>query len=70
MLVGNSNQISFSILAPANTIAAMLANNFGEASGMQVASLMYLSFILMVITLAINMFAEIAIFGRKKGAKK
>lgn len=58
MLVGNNTQISFSILAPANTIASLLANSFGEASGMQVAALMYLSFILMVVTLLINMAAE------------
>ncbi len=58
MLVGNNNQISVSIFAPANTIASLLANSFGEASGLQVAALMYLSFILMVLTLVINAVAE------------
>ncbi|MEM1059423.1 MAG: phosphate ABC transporter permease subunit PstC [Verrucomicrobiota bacterium] len=58
MLVGNSNTINVSILAPGNTIASLLANSFGEASGMQVAALMYISFILMVLTLVINMIAE------------
>lgn len=58
MLVGNNNQISASLLAPANTIASLLANSFAEASGLQVAALMYLSFILMAVTLLINMFAE------------
>ena len=58
MLVGNNNQISASIFAPANTIASLLANSFGEASGLQVSALMYLSFILMVLTLAINGVAE------------
>jgi phosphate transport system permease protein len=61
MLVGNNNQISASIFAPANTIASLLANSFGEASGLQVAALMYLSFILMVLTLAINAIAEIVL---------
>ena len=28
MLVGNSNQISISLFSPANTLAALLANNF------------------------------------------
>ena len=59
MLVGNNNQISASLFAPANTIASLLANSFGEAAGMQVAALMYLSFILMALTLGINAVAEI-----------
>ena len=59
MLVGNNNQISTSLFAPANTIASLLANSFGEATGLQVAALMYLSFILMVLTLAINAVAEV-----------
>ena len=32
MLVGNSNQISLSLFSPANTLAALLANNFPEAA--------------------------------------
>jgi phosphate transport system permease protein len=59
MLVGNNNQISASIFAPANTIASLLANSFGEAVGLEVAALMYLSFILMALTLGVNAVAEI-----------
>ena len=59
MLVGNNNQISASIFAPANTIASLLANSFGEATGLEVAALMYLSFILMTLTLGINAIAEL-----------
>jgi phosphate transport system permease protein len=58
MLVGNNNQISASIFAPANTIASLLANHFGEATGLEIAALMYLSFILMTLTLGINAVAE------------
>jgi phosphate transport system permease protein len=66
MLVGNNNQISPSLFAPANTIASLLANSFGEASGLQVAALMYLSFILMALTLGINAVAEVIL--EKSGA--
>jgi phosphate transport system permease protein len=59
MLVGNNNQISASLFAPANTIASLLANSFGEATGLEVAALMYLSFILMTLTLGVNAVAEI-----------
>jgi len=58
MLVGNKNQISTSLFAPANTIASLLANSFGEATGMEISALMYLSFILMMLTLAVNAAAE------------
>ena len=59
MLIGNNNQISASLFAPANTISSLLANSFGEATGLEVAALMYLSFILMLLTLGINAVAEV-----------
>ncbi|QEY31701.1 phosphate ABC transporter permease subunit PstC [Synechococcus sp. RSCCF101] len=58
MIIGNSNTFSWSLLAPANTIASLLANQFGEADGSQVSSLMYAAFILMVLTLIVNIFAR------------
>ena len=58
MIIGNSNNFSASLLAPGNTIAAMLANQFGEADGSQVSSLMYAAFILMILSLAVNVFAQ------------
>ena len=36
----------------------MLANQFGEADGIQVSSLMYAALILMVLTLLVNIFAQ------------
>ena len=58
MIIGNSNNFSFSLLAPGNTIAAMLANQFGEADGSQVSSLMYAAFVLIVLTLGVNVMAR------------
>ena len=58
MIIGNSNNFSWSLLGPGNTIAAMLANQFGEADGTQVSSLYYAAFILMVITLAVNIVSQ------------
>ncbi len=58
MIIGNSNNFSLSLLAPGNTIAAMLANQFGEADGSQVSSLMFAAFILMILTLNVNIFAQ------------
>lgn len=61
LLIGNSNNLTFSVLAPANTIASLLANQFAEASGLQVAALMYASLVLFFLTLIVNIFAELII---------
>lgn len=58
MIIGNSNNFSLSLLAPGNTISSMLANQFGEADGFQVSALMYAAFVLMVLTLIVNLLAQ------------
>ena len=58
MIIGNSNNFSLSLLAPGNTISSMLANQFGEADGFQVSALMYAAFVLMVLTLIVNVLAQ------------
>ena len=61
MLVGNSNQISVSLFSPANTLAALLANNFPEAGARQVGVLMYAALVLLGITLAVNVMGAMII---------
>lgn len=61
MVIGNSNNISPSILAPGNTIPSLLANQFAEASGLQVSALMYAALILFVITLLVNILAQLIV---------
>lgn len=58
MIIGNSLNFDLSLLAPGNTIASMLANQFGEADGIQVSALMYAALILMVLTLVVNVIAQ------------
>ncbi|WP_269623076.1 phosphate ABC transporter permease subunit PstC [Prochlorococcus marinus] len=58
MIIGNSNSFNWSLLSPGYTISAMLANQFGEADGSQVSSLMYAAFVLMLLTLIVNIFAQ------------
>ncbi|MBE9004160.1 phosphate ABC transporter permease subunit PstC [Fortiea sp. LEGE XX443] len=66
MLIGNSNNISPSLLAPANTISSLLANQFAEASGLQVAALMYAALVLFVLTLIVNILADFIVFRVKR----
>ncbi|MGF1522942.1 MAG: phosphate ABC transporter permease subunit PstC [Leptolyngbyaceae cyanobacterium] len=61
MIIGNSNQLNVSLLAPANTIASLLANQFAEAKGLQVSALMYAAFVLMIMTLVVNVLAEVIV---------
>jgi len=66
MLIGNSNNISISLLAPANTISSLLANQFSEASGLQVAALMYAALVLFFLTLVVNILAEFVVLRVKR----
>lgn len=61
MLIGNSTRLTWSLLSPSGTLASLLANQFGEASGLQVNSLMYTALLLMLLTLAVNMAGEVVL---------
>jgi phosphate transport system permease protein len=62
MVIGNSDTIkSASILSQGSTVASLLANQFAEAGGLQVASLMYAALVLFALTLVVNVLAEIIV---------
>ena len=54
MLLGNSNTISWSLFAPGNTLATLMANQWPEAGAAEKSALMYAGLVLLGITLAIN----------------
>lgn len=69
MLIGNSSRLSWSLLSPGGTLAGLLANQFGEAEGLQINSLMYAALILVVITLGVNLLGEAVLrYTQKKTA--
>jgi phosphate transport system permease protein len=62
MVIGNVNEISTSLLNPGNSIPALLANQFGEASDpLHVGALMYLALVLFLVTLAVNAIAAVLV---------
>ena len=69
MLVGNSNQITLSLFAPANTLAALLALNFPEAGPTEIEVLMYAALVLMFITLVVNVIGSMIMVYAQRGAK-
>ena len=69
MLVGNANNISLSLFAPANTLAALLALNFPEAGPNEIEVLMYAALVLMLITLIVNIFGSMIMMYAQRGNK-
>ena len=58
MLIGNSPRFNWSLLSPGGTLAGLLANQFGEAQGLQVSALMYAALALVLLTLLVNIIGE------------
>ena len=58
MLIGNVAQIEPSLFAPAYTMAALIANEFSEATGSHLSALMAVGAALFLITLIVNAIAR------------
>jgi phosphate transport system permease protein len=64
MVIGNRPEIATSLFAPAHTMAAVLANEFTEATGnLYLSALMEIALVLFGITLVINAVARLLIAG-------
>lgn len=61
LLIGNAIQIPKSLFDSGSTISSLLANQFAEASGLQVAALMYAALALFVLTLIVNILAQVIV---------
>lgn len=61
MLIGNTNQIPQSLVATGNTMASIIANQFGEADGLKLSSLFAIALLLFLITATINLVGRILI---------
>jgi phosphate transport system permease protein len=62
MVIGNTPKISASLLAPGYSIAAVIANEFAEASGdLYISSLIFLGLVLFGLTIVINALARVLI---------
>ncbi len=54
MLIGNSNVIPSGLFSTGNTMASIIANQFGEASGLKLSSLIAIGLLLFAITGIVN----------------
>jgi phosphate transport system permease protein len=71
MVIGNDTGIHTSLLAPGYTIAAIIANEFTEATGeVYLSALVELGLVLFVLTMILNASAQLLIIATtKKGSK-
>jgi phosphate transport system permease protein len=58
MLIGNTNHVPHSLADTGNSMASIIANQFGEATGLKLSSLMAIGLLLFLITAAINFVAK------------
>jgi phosphate transport system permease protein len=65
MVIGNNNQIKFSLFAPAQTMSSLLANEFAEASSdLHRGALTQVALILLVMSLLFNVVARYLVVGK------
>lgn len=61
MLIGNTNQMPDTLRTTGNTMASIIANQFGEADGLKLSSLIAIGLLLFLITAIINMIGKVLI---------
>ena len=54
MLIGNANIIPKGLFSPGNTMASVIANQFGEADGLKMSALIAIGLLLFAITALVN----------------
>ncbi len=61
MLIGNTNLVPTSFFTTGNTMASVIANQFGEADGLKLSALIAISLLLFLITGIVNYFGKLII---------
>ncbi len=61
MLIGNTNQMPRSLTETGNTMASIIANQFGEADGLRLSSLIAIALMLFFITAVVNLLGKMLI---------
>ena len=61
MLIGNANIIPTGLFSPGNTMASVIANQFGEADGLKLSSLIAIGLLLFAVTAIVNAIGKVII---------
>jgi phosphate transport system permease protein len=69
MVIGNRPQIAHSLLAPAYSMASVLANEFTEASdALYLSALVEIGLVLFIVTIVVNALARVLVWAVTRGA--
>ena len=69
MVIGNSHQLTSSLLAPNSTMASVLANEFTEAgSDIHLSALIHVGLVLMIVALVVNVVARLLVWSVARGS--
>ena len=70
MVIGNTNRISASLLAPSATMASVIANEFTEAtSKLHLSALIEIAFVLLAVTMLVNSIARVLVIWSTGGRR-
>ncbi len=69
MVIGNIPTITPNLFSTGYTLSALIANEFGESSGLYRASIIEIALILFLVALVINVFARVLIWRMTRGTK-
>ena len=70
MLIGNTNHLSWSLLAPGSTMASIIANEFTEAVGkLHLAALFEVALVLFLVSLVVNAVARLIVLAATGGRR-
>src|SRR5665648_150204 len=61
MLIGNANIIPKGLFSPGNTMASVIANQFGEADGLKMSALIAIGLLLFAVTAIVNAIGKVII---------
>jgi phosphate transport system permease protein len=71
MVIGNRPEIAKSLFAPGYTMASVIANEFSEATDdMYLSALIQIGLALLLVTLIVNAFARLLVWGVTRGGPK
>lgn len=68
MVIGNSPTVSKSLLAPAATMASVIANEYSEATGTYLTALTEIGLALFIVTIIVNILARLLVWAVTRGA--
>lgn len=69
MLIGNIPKITADLFSPGYTLSSLIANEFGESSGLYQSSIIEIALILFAVALLVNVVARLMLWRMSRGVK-